>query len=74
VLAFGPHAGETLGQVAQADPAYVRDLALKAQRPHVRAAALQLVSVLEAIEREQKTTVKRSRGRATHNQVQPDGS
>jgi hypothetical protein len=46
VLAFGPHAGETLGQVAQTDPNYLRDLALSAQRPDVRAAARHIVSVL----------------------------
>jgi hypothetical protein len=39
VLDFGPHAGETLGQVAKSDPDYLRRLALTAQRPDVRAAA-----------------------------------
>jgi hypothetical protein len=72
ILQFGPHRGETLGQVAQADPAYVRELALKAQRPNVRAAALQLVSVLEAIEREQKTA-KRGRGSAPDTYVARGG-
>jgi hypothetical protein len=46
ILVFGPHAGETLGQVAQSDPDYVRRLALTAQRPAVRAAAAQVVSAL----------------------------
>lgn len=46
ILVFGPHAGETLGQVAQSDPDYVRRLALSAQRPAVRAAAAQVVSAL----------------------------
>jgi hypothetical protein len=46
ILVFGPHAGETLGQVAQADPDYVRRLALTAQRPAVRAAAAQVASAL----------------------------
>jgi hypothetical protein len=46
VLAFGPHAGETLGQVAQADPSYLRTLALSARRPDVRAAARHIVSLL----------------------------
>jgi hypothetical protein len=46
VLAFGPHAGETLGQVAQADPAYLRTLALSARRPDVRAAARHIVALL----------------------------
>jgi hypothetical protein len=46
ILVFGPHAGETLGQVAQTDPDYVRRLALTAQRPDVRAAAAQVASAL----------------------------
>ena len=46
IVTFGPHAGETLGQVAQSDPDYVRRLALSAQRPAVRAAAAQVVSAL----------------------------
>ena len=46
ILVFGPHAGETLGQVAQSDPDYVRRLALTAQRPDVRAAAAQVASAL----------------------------
>jgi hypothetical protein len=51
----------------------VRDLAVKAQRPNVRAAALQLVGVLEMIEREQKPTFKWSRARAPDNQAQRGG-
>jgi hypothetical protein len=51
VLQFGEHRGATLFQVAQADPDYIRSLALTAQRPQVRAAALQLVRALEASER-----------------------
>ena len=46
VLAFGPHAGETLGQVAQTDATYLRTLALSARRPDVRAAARHMVSLL----------------------------
>jgi len=46
VLVFGPHAGETLGHVAQSDPDYVRRLASTAQRPDVRAAAAQVASAL----------------------------
>jgi hypothetical protein len=46
ILVFGPHAGETLGQVAQNDPDYVRRLAVTAQRPDVRAAAAQVASAL----------------------------
>lgn len=72
ILQLGPHRGETLGQVAQADPAYVRELALKAQRPDVRAAALQLVSVVDAIEHEQKAA-KRARGRASDNYASRGG-
>ena len=50
VLQFGPHKGATLAQVARRDPAYIRELALKAQRPEVRVAAAKLVAVLEATE------------------------
>jgi hypothetical protein len=50
VLQFGPHKGATLAQVAQRDPAYLRQLALEAQRPAVRVAATQLLLVLEAAE------------------------
>jgi hypothetical protein len=46
VLTFGPHAGEPLGQVAQSDPDYLRNLAQTAQRPDVRAAAARLVDAL----------------------------
>ena len=48
VLTFGPHAGETLGQIAQNDPDYLRRLATTAQRPDVRAAAARLVDALPA--------------------------
>ena len=48
VLTFGPHAGETLGQIAQSDPDYLRRLATTAQRPDVRAAAAKLVEALPA--------------------------
>jgi hypothetical protein len=51
VLNFGEYRGSTLFQVARADPDYIRRLALTAQRPQVRAAASQLVRVLEASER-----------------------
>jgi hypothetical protein len=50
VLQFGEYRGATLFQVAQADPDYLRSLALNAQRPQVRAAAMQLVRALEASE------------------------
>lgn len=46
ILTFGPHAGETPGQVARTDPDYLRRLALSAQRPDVRAAAARLVDAL----------------------------
>jgi hypothetical protein len=42
VLQFGEYRGATLFEVAQADPDYIRSLALTAQSPQVRAAALQL--------------------------------
>jgi hypothetical protein len=51
MLNFGEYRGNTLFQVAQIDPDYVRSLALTAQRPQVRAAAIQLVRALEASER-----------------------
>jgi hypothetical protein len=49
VLNFGEYRGATLLQVAQTDPEYVRQLALTAQRPQVRAAARQLVIALEEV-------------------------
>jgi hypothetical protein len=51
VLNFGEYRGTTLFQVAQIDPDYIRSLALTAQRPQVRAAAIQIVRALEASER-----------------------
>ena len=48
VLQFGEYRGATLFQVAQTDPDYLCSLALTAQRPQVRAAAMQLVRALEA--------------------------
>jgi hypothetical protein len=50
VLQFGEYRGATLFQVAQTDPDYLRSLAFTAQRPQVRAAAIQLVRALEASE------------------------
>ena len=50
VLQFGEYRGVTLFQVAQTDPDCLRSLALTAQRPQVRAAAMQLVRALEASE------------------------
>ena len=47
-LQFGPHKGATLAEVAMHDPAYVRGLVNRAQRPEVREAAGRLVSALEA--------------------------
>jgi hypothetical protein len=46
IVTFGPHAGETLGQVAQSDPDYLRQLAVSAQRPAVRAAAAQVAAAI----------------------------
>jgi hypothetical protein len=46
LLTFGPHAGETLGQVALFDPDYLRRLATSAQRPDVRAAAARVMQAL----------------------------
>src|SRR5207247_1446490 len=60
ILQFGPHRGATLGQVARTDPAYLRELALKAQRPTVRVAALKLVAALELLEQQQNRVGKRS--------------
>jgi hypothetical protein len=45
---FGEYRGAPLFQVAQTDSDYLRWLALTAQRPQVRAAAMQLVRALEA--------------------------
>lgn len=46
LLMFGPHAGETLGQVALKDVEYVRELARTAQRADVRAAAARLIAAV----------------------------
>jgi len=48
VLQFGEYRGATLFQVAQTDPAHLRSVALTAQWPQVRAAAMQLVRAVEA--------------------------
>jgi hypothetical protein len=48
ILVFGPHAGETLGQIAQTDPDYLRRLAGTAQRPAVRVAGAQVAGALDA--------------------------
>jgi hypothetical protein len=47
VLQFGAYRGTRLVEVAEHDPEYVRNLALTAQRPQVRAAARALVLALE---------------------------
>jgi hypothetical protein len=60
ILQFGPHRGATLGQVARCDPNYLRELALKAQRPNVRVAALKLLAALELVEAQQKRPARRS--------------
>ena len=67
VLQFGEYKGATLVQVAERDPDYVRQLALTAQRPQVRAVARQLVAVLEASARAGQGTRSsvRNRGAAT---------
>jgi hypothetical protein len=66
VLHFGEYKGETLLQVAQTDPEYVRQLALTAQRPQVRAAARQMVIALEEVAahkpRSARQPTRRSRG------------
>jgi hypothetical protein len=63
VLQFGEYRGATLFQVAQTDPDYLRSLALTAQRPQVRAAAMQLVRALEASEQfsARRTSTKKTR-------------
>jgi hypothetical protein len=68
VLQFGEYRGATLFQVAQSDPDYLRSLALTAQRPQVRAAAMQLVRALAASQqspgrgRTPKTNSRRNHG------------
>jgi hypothetical protein len=61
VLTFGPHAGEPLGHVAQADPEYVRRLARFAERAEVRAAAARL---LDALPSNQPTPARRAAPRS----------
>ena len=62
MLQFGEYRGVTQFQVAQSDPDYLRSLALTAQRPQVRAAAVQRVRALEA---SQQTPDDGERQRAT---------
>jgi len=64
MLHLGEHKGNTLLQVAQNDPDYVRRLALTAQRPQVRAAARELVVTIEASE--QSAQSGRSKTRKVH--------
>ena len=62
VLTFGPHAGETLGQIAQNDLEYLRQLARTAQRADVRAAAARLMAAMPSDPPEhRKATSQRSR-------------
>jgi hypothetical protein len=62
ILQFGPHKGETMGQVAVSDPDYIRQLIFRAQRPEVRAAACRIVEALDAAA-EHKRRSSRSSGR-----------
>jgi hypothetical protein len=62
ILKFGPHKGETMGQVAVSDPNYIRQLIFRAQRPEVRAAACRIVEALDAAA-EHKRRASRSSGR-----------
>jgi hypothetical protein len=62
ILQFGPHKGETMGQVAVSDSDYIRQLIFRAQRPEVRAAACRIVEALDAAA-EHKRRSARSRGR-----------
>jgi hypothetical protein len=62
ILQFGPHKGETMGQVAVSDPDYIRKLIFRAQRPEVRAAACRIVEALDAAA-EHKRRASRSSGR-----------
>jgi hypothetical protein len=62
ILEFGPHKGETIGQVAVSDPDYIRQLIFRAQRPEVRAAACRVVEALNAAA-EHKRRTSRSSGR-----------
>jgi hypothetical protein len=48
ILQFGPHKGETMGQVAVSDPNYIRQLIFRAQRADVRAATCRIVEALDA--------------------------
>lgn len=61
VVNFGEYRGATLLQVAQMDPDYVQQLALRAQRPEVRAAARQLVIALEQVAAHAPRTARQSR-------------
>jgi hypothetical protein len=62
VLGFGPHAGESLGQVARTDPAYLRTLAVSARRPDVRAAAREMLAALPTPRRRPRPSPSAERG------------
>jgi hypothetical protein len=62
IFQFGPHKGETMGQVAVSDPDYIRQLIFRAQRPEVRVAACRIVEALDAAA-EHKRRTSRSSGR-----------
>src|SRR5262249_13953022 len=64
VLNFGQYRGATLLQVAAMDPDYVRQLALAAQRPEVRAAARKLVIALEQVAAHRPRTARPAGRRA----------
>jgi hypothetical protein len=61
ILQFGPHKGETMGQVAVSDPDYIRQLIFRAQRPEVRAAACRIVEALDAAAEHRRRAARSSR-------------
>lgn len=73
ILQFGPHKGTTLAQVAMNDPAYVRHLVMRAERPEVRAAAGRLVSALDAAEEHKPRAARRANRRGSAHRPGPRG-
>jgi hypothetical protein len=66
ILQFGPYKGSTLAQIAMRQPDYLRQLAARAQRPEVRAAAARVADAMQEV-----GDVKRGGNRRTARPGQP---
>ena len=59
ILQFGPFKGSTLAQIAMRQPDYLRQLAARAQRPEVRAAAARVAEALQDVPDEKRSGNRR---------------